>query len=65
MPSDQISVDLLHAKDITALSKWLTYFAAEVRKTHPPKTVYALLTGILHHMCTLKPECPNFLDTTN
>lgn len=69
MPNDQVPVNLLEAKDITALSKWLSYFVAEVRKkdgtAYPPKTVYLLLTGLLRHMRTLNPDCPNFLDTND
>ena len=52
-PTEQVPEDLPEGSDVTALNKWFTYFAAEVRKDgtpYPPKTIYIILTGILRHM---------------
>ena len=58
--------DKLEESDPTVLSKWLTLYAAETRKQdgtrYPPKMLYLLLIGLLHHMHTLNPVCSNFLD---
>ena len=62
----QVPSTLLKSSDPSVLSKWLSLYCAEARKkdggSYPPKTVYALLTGLLRHMRSLNPECPNFLD---
>ena len=66
-PEKQVPLDLLGSADPVALCKWLILFVAEVRKKdgaeYPPKTMYLLLTGILRHMRSKNPACPNFLDT--
>ena len=61
--------DLLQSTDSALINKWLSLYVAEVRKKdgaqYPPKTVYALLTGLLCHMRSINPRCPNFLDTSD
>ena len=46
----QVRSTLLESSDPSILSKWLSLYCAEARKkdggSYPPKTVYALLTGI-------------------
>ena len=65
----QVPEDILKCSDPGTLCKWLTLYVAETRKKdgneYPPKTIYQLLTGLLRHMRTLNPSCPNFLDTDN
>ena len=62
----QVPTTLLQSTASSILSKWLSLYCAEARKKdggpYPPKTVYALLTGLLRHMQSLNPECPNFFD---
>ena len=62
-------MDLLENTDTAVLSKWLSLYVAEIRKQdgsrYPPKSIYMLLTGLLRHMRTFSPLCPNFLDTAN
>ena len=47
------------------LSKFLTIFIAETRnqngEKYPPRTVYALLSGIIRSMVAENPQYPNFL----
>ena len=31
--------------------------------SYPSKTIYLLLAGLLQSMCSLNPQCPNFLDS--
>ena len=68
-PEKQVPESLLSSTDDKILSKWLSLYAAETRKRdgtqYPSKTVYLLLSGILRHMRTINPLCPNFLDTSN
>ena len=63
---EKVPSDLLNGSDATVLGKWLTLYVAETTKQdgsrYPPKSIYLLLTGILRHMRTLNPICPNFLD---
>ncbi len=58
---------LLHRKEPNLLSKWLAAFVAEARKQngdpYPPKTLYALLTGLWRHMKELDENAPNILNT--
>ena len=65
----QVPMDLLENTDTAVLSKWLSLYVAETRKQdgsrYPPKSIYMLLTGLLRHMRTFSPLCPNFLDTAN
>ena len=48
------------------LSKWLCVFVNETRSksgdAYSPKSIYALLTGILRHMRLENSDYPNFLD---
>ena len=57
---------LLLGHDSAALCKWLSVYVAEAKKQDsspfPPKSLYMLLAGILRHMCSKNPLCPNFLD---
>ena len=66
---NQVPVDILKSTDPKALSKWLALFAAEARKNDgspfPRTSVYMLLAGLLRHMRSLDPTCPNFLSNTN
>ena len=47
----RVPEDSLESSDVAVLSKWLTFFVAEVRKKvgtpYRPKTIYIILTGIL------------------
>ncbi len=48
---------------------WLMWYALETRKSYselfPPKTIYLLLSGILHHARQVITHAPNFLDKNN
>ena len=65
----QVPDDILETACPEILCKWLGLYVAETRKIdgscYPPKTLYILLTGLLRHMRTLNPNCPNFLDMSN
>ena len=65
----QVPSDLLVSSDPMVLNKWLSLYAAETRKLDsrefPPKTIYHLLAGVLRHMRSLNPACPNILHTSN
>ena len=64
---DQVPDDLFRDGNRQDLCKFLSAYVAETRKQdgspYPPKTVYALLTGLLRHSRTLNAASPNFLDT--
>ena len=66
-PERQVPDRLLLGLDSAALCKWLSLYVAEARKqdgsVFPPKSLYLLLTGLLRHMRSNNPVCPNFLDT--
>ena len=66
-PERQVPDDLLLGVDSAALCKWLSLYVVEARKQNgspfPPKSLYLLLTGLLRHMRSKNPSCPNFLDT--
>ena len=51
------------------LNRWLPAYVAETRnkegQKYSPKTLYSLLTGILHFMTTKNPRYPNFLDKSD
>ena len=51
------------------LNQWLRVFVTETRaqngENYPPKTLYALLTGLLRHMRAQNPSYPNFLGRKN
>ena len=68
-PEKQVPADLLEVSDSKLLCKWLSLYVAEARKKNgsefPPKTLYHLLTGLLRHMRSKNPTCPNFLDTSD
>ena len=68
-PDKRVPEDLLKSTNAVALCKWLSLYVAETRKQdgsrYPAKSLYLLLTGIVRHMRTLNPSCPNVLDTTN
>ena len=65
----QVPADLLKSSDPELLNKWIALYAAETQKqgggAFPPKTIYYLLAGVLRHMRSLNPACPNFLHTAN
>ena len=54
---------------LSLLNQWLCIFVMETRaqngENYPPKTLYALLTGLLRHMRAQNPLYPNFLDRKN
>ena len=56
--------DLLLGNDSAA---WLSLYVAEARELDgspfPPKSLYLLLTGLLRHMRSKNPNCPNFIET--
>ena len=66
-PERQVPDGLLLGHDSAALCKWLSVYVAEARKQDgspfPPKSLYVLLTGLLRHMRSKNPTCPNFLET--
>ena len=51
LPSDPVPCDLLSSSDPNLLCKWLCFFVMENQqacgKLYPPKTLYALLCGLL------------------
>ena len=67
-PDEPCPENLLHQIpcDVEALAYWLPWYACEARnkagEKYPPFTVYSLLCGLLRHMRSLVPNCPNFLD---
>ena len=66
-PERQVPDSLLLGHDSAAICKWLSVYVAEARKQDgspfPPKSLYMLLTGLLRHMRSKNPTCPNFLET--
>ena len=66
---EHVPSELLKSTDPKLLTKWLSLYAAEARKqdggVYPPKTIYLLLAGLLRHMRSLNPVCPNFLSSSN
>ena len=59
-------VALQHLLINSVLNFWLARFVAEVRrsdgKPYPPKSIHQLICGVLRHMCSVDPACPNVLD---
>ena len=53
--------------NVEGLTHWLSRYACETRNKsgskYPASTVYSLLSGLLRHMRSVDPDCPNFLDT--
>ncbi len=68
-PSQLVPTDILSSSDPATLNMWLSRFAVETRNTkgefYPPSSLCQLLTGLLRHMRTINPNCPNFLEKTN
>ena len=71
-PDKQVPNKLLECvNDPVVISKWLALYIAETRKEnggrYPPKTLYALLAGLLHYCQSQKKNlaCLNFLDTSD
>ena len=68
MPSDPVPCDLLSSSDPNLLCKWLHFFVMETRqicgKLYPPKTLYALLYGLLR-VARSKGSTLNFLDKSD
>ena len=66
---NQVPVDLLQTADPKLLNRWLAVYATEARKQnskpYPASTVYFLLAGLVRHMRSINPGCPNFLHTSN
>ena len=65
----QVPSDILTSGNTNLLNKWLALYASETRKQdggmYSPKTIYLLLAGLLRHMRSLNPSCPNFLHPSN
>ena len=65
--SELVPANCLQSSDSNLLNKWLSVFVVETRKQdgepYSPKSLYLLLSGILRHMRSLNPACPNFLNT--
>ena len=65
----QVPTALLKSSDPKLINKWLALYAAETRRLDSgefsPKTLYYLLAGVLRHMRSLNPACPNFLQPAN
>ena len=51
------------------LNKWLCVYVTETRNQagdpYPPRSIYALLCGILREMQVQEPNYPNFLEKSN
>ena len=66
---EHVPTELLKSSDSKLLSKWLSLYAAEARKqdgsVYLSKSIYLLLAGLLRHMRSLNPACPNFLSYSN
>lgn len=62
-------LELLSSRDPVLLSKWLSLFVNETRRSdgtlYPPKTIYQILCGLLRYSRSLNAEAPNFLDKNN
>ena len=58
--------DILERPNASVLNFWLARFIAEVRrsdgKPYPPKSIHQLICGVLRHMRSVDPACPNVLD---
>ena len=67
-PEEVCPEDLLERRpwDIVGLNRWLSIFLHETRKSggerYPFSSVYQMLSGILRHMRSIHPDCPNFMD---
>ena len=65
-PTDPVPDDFFLSADPRAINNHLSRFVVETRKSngdhYPPATLHQLLCGILWHMRSKNPECPNFLD---
>ena len=64
--ADQCPLDIFKNCKAATLNKWLARFVAKARKEdgspYPPKTIQALLTGLLRHThASTGKEPPNFL----
>lgn len=65
--SELVPANCLQSCDRVLLKKWLSIFVAETRKQdgdpYSPGSLYLLMSGILRHMHSLNPACPNILNT--
>ncbi len=63
---DECPVDLLVKQTPEDLDNWLSRFVVEVRRNdgcpYPARTIHQILSGILRHMRSINPMCPNILD---
>ena len=61
-----IQDDIFTCIDPQTLNNTLSKFVVETRKAngelYPPHTLHQLLCGVLRHMRSKNPACPNFLD---
>lgn len=55
--------------NVAELNHWLCLYVLKTQRSggnkYPVSMLYSLLSGILHHMRSIDPECPNFLDVNN
>ena len=65
-PEEPVPEGLLSSSDAQVLSKHLARYVVETRRAngnlYPPSTLHSLMCGLLRHMRSINPECPNFLD---
>ena len=65
-PANPIQDDIFTCTDQQTLNNTLSKFVVETRKSngdlYPPQTLHQLLCGVLRHMRSKNPACPNFLD---
>ena len=58
--------DIFTCSDPQTLNSTLSKFIVEIRKSngqlYPPQTLHQLLCGVLRHVCSKNPACPNFMD---
>ncbi len=58
--------NFFESNDTQCLSKHISRFIVETRKAngtlYPPSTLHSLMCGLLRHMRSINPGCPNFLD---
>ena len=70
-PEDRCPENILDKTpwDSKALSFWLCRYVCETRKEdgskYPPSSLHCLLAGLLRHMRSIDPACPNILDTSD
>ena len=65
-PNNPVPEDLFTISEPEIINTQLSRYVVETRKSngdyYPPKTLHQLLCGLLRHMRSVNPGCPNFLD---